>query len=442
MIELLHNYIHERTAVKMAEEVENLVKAGKLRPGDRLPSVRELAKDLNVSPATVSAVYKKLNARGIVYSRGRGGTFISPHPLPLLPRGMPVNQQLRNLADGNPDPELFPPLKPILEKIDPSPVLYGVPDRNEDLMALLEKRWREEDVSVGDYCVVNGALDGMERVFKEFLRPGDRVLVEDPGFVNVFHLATSMGLVFMPVEIDQEGMLPGALEKACHSGAEAIVITPRAQSPTGAALSAERAEQLKAVLKKYPDIFLIEDDHASWITDAKLYPLHSPDRDKWVYIHSLAKALNPDLRIAFMTGDDASISRVRERLITGERWVSHLLQRMVLEMISDADVLAYLDKVTNTYKQRRISLLDALKAQGIEAMGRSSFNVWIPVPEEVSVVNALAQKGWAVSAGERFRISSPPAIRVTTATITPTEAHQFAQDLYDVLLGGRYLSQV
>lgn len=439
---LIHNYIQERTAVKMAEEIEQLVKDGKLRPGDRLPSVRELAKDLNVSPATVSAVYQKLNARGIVYSRGRGGTLISPHPVPHLPHRMPVSDQLRNLADGNPDPELFPSLKPILEKLDASPVLYGVPDRNEDLMRLLEKRWIEEGVSVGDICVVNGALDGMERVFKEFLRPGDRVLVEDPGFVNVFHLATSMGLVFMPVEIDQEGMLPDALERACHSGAEALVITPRAQSPTGAALSARRAEQLKAVLKKHPDIFLIEDDHASWITDAKLHPLHSPDRDKWVYIHSLAKALNPDLRIAFMTGDQKSISRVRERLITGERWVSHLLQRMVLELISDKSVLAHLEDVTQIYKQRRWSLLRALEDQGIEAMGRSSFNVWIPVPEENAVVNALAQKGWAVSPGERFRISSPPAIRVTTSTITEKEAIQLAKDIADILFRGTYTSSV
>src|SRR5579859_3040124 len=80
---------------------------------------------------------------------------------------------------------------------------------------------------------------------------------------------------------------------------------------------------------------------------------------------------------------------------------------------------------------RRNALLRALARHGIEAHGRSGLNVWIPVAEESGVVQALMRKRWAVNAGERYRLQSRPAIRVTISTLT--EARKFASDLAEVL---------
>jgi hypothetical protein len=74
-----------------------------------------------------------------------------------------------------------------------------------------------------------------------------------------------------------------------------------------------------------------------------------------------------------------------------------------------------------------------LAERGIQARGRSGFNVWVPVDEETRVVQALAEAGWAVAAGERFRVASPPGVRVTAAALQPAEAARFAADLAAVL---------
>jgi DNA-binding transcriptional MocR family regulator len=78
-------------------------------------------------------------------------------------------------------------------------------------------------------------------------------------------------------------------------------------------------------------------------------------------------------------------------------------------------------------------LIEALAAHGIAAHGRSGFNVWIPVRQETATVQALAERGWGVSAGERFRLRSAPAIRITVSALLPEEAQRLAADLAAVL---------
>jgi DNA-binding transcriptional MocR family regulator len=111
------------------------------------------------------------------------------------------------------------------------------------------------------------------------------------------------------------------------------------------------------------------------------------------------------------------------------RWVSHLLQSLTLALWSDPSSGRLLARAAETYTQRRTALIETLATHGIRAHGQSGFNVWIPVREETAAVQALADRGWAVAAGERFRLHSPPAIRVTTSALLPAEAAHFAADL-------------
>jgi DNA-binding transcriptional MocR family regulator len=102
-------------------------------------------------------------------------------------------------------------------------------------------------------------------------------------------------------------------------------------------------------------------------------------------------------------------------------------------MWSDPSSARRLARAAGIYAQRREALLAALRARDIDAYGRTGLNVWIPVREEHRVTHGLAERGWAVAAGERFRIASPPAIRVTTATLTPPDAERFADALSEVV---------
>ena len=430
---LVHN-IRGDSAVKIAASIEELVRAGQLLAGQLLPTVRELAETLGVSPATVAAAYRSLRLRGLAVGQGRRGTKVSHVPLARRPQAAPVPAGVRNLSDGNPDINLLPSLKAALRAIDPTPLLYGQTPQHADLAALVQRDFRAESIQDGPITFVSGAMDGIERVFAETLRPGDRVAIEDPGFGNVLDLVLSRGLVPVAVAVDDEGLLPHAFRQACSEGSKAVVLTPRAQNPFGAALSAERARELRAVLRHYPDLLVIEDDHANLITDVPLHTLHA-EAKRWIHLRSFSKTLNPDLRLAAMTGDAATLTRVQDRQVVGERWVSHLLQRIAYALLSDRSVLKQMRHVAATYSLRRRALLEALAARGWKAHGASGYNVWLPVREEAATLQRLERDGWSLGAGERFRIASPPAVRITAATLEPAEAQTLAADLNAALRG-------
>ncbi len=450
MNDLIRKYLTGSTAVKIAEGLERAIRAGALRGGDRLPTVRGLARTLRVSPATVASAYARLQSRGLAVAEGRRGTRVGHRPLhgqPGAPGGRPggrparpAPRRARRLDDGNPDPDLLPGLSAPLRRIDPAPRLYGGPPEYEPLVRIMRRELSVAGVAAGELCITSGAMEGIERVLDVHLRPGDRIAVEDPGFTGHLDLVMSRGLAIEPVAVDDEGPDPAALDNACRRGASALLVTPRAQSPTGAALSDGRARELRRILKRHPDVLIIEDDHANRIAGAPLHCLHDARRARWAHVHSFSKSMNPDLRLAVMAGDPETIARVHDRLIVAERWVSHVLQRLAADLLTDRVARRQVEHAARTYRARREALLEALRRSGIEARGGSGYNVWVPVAEETPVVQALAGRGWAVAAGERFRVQSPPAIRITAATLQPPEARRFADALAAITAGGRALS--
>jgi len=428
---VVQTYLTGTTAVKIAASAEAAVAAGNIAAGDRLPPVRDLAKQLNVNPATIAAAYRLLQERGIAFAEGRRGTIIRPASpaSPPVPVTLPPN--VRDLASGNPAADLVPNLAPFLRKLDGTPRLYRDELNDSELVALARKQFHADGVPSASVAVLSGALDGIERVLREQLRPGDRVLVEDPCFTGVADLLHALALVPVPVAIDDEGLLPAAIQHA--PPAQAIIVTPRAQNPTGAAFTERRGRQLRTILKQRPDLLIIEDDHAGPVAGAPYVTLVDSARERWAVVRSVSKSLGPDLRVAIMAGDARTIARVEGRQTLGIRWVSHILQRLVVALWHDKNVHKQLARAERTYTLRRTALIEALRAHAIVAHGSSGLNVWIPLPEESAIIQSLFQRGWAVAAGERYRIKTPPAIRVTTASLDAKDAHKFANDLAEVL---------
>ncbi len=338
-----------------------------------------------------------------------------------------------DLATGNPDPQLFPPLDHALRRLDPAPRMYDGPPLLPALATFVAGELQADGIPVTSLTIAGGGLDAIERVLREHLRAGDRVVVEDPAFAGVLDLVSASGFVPVPVAQDDEGVMPDALEAALRSRVQAVVITPRAQNPTGAALTPARSRDVRRVLHACPDVLLIEDDHAGPIAGAPLAAVSDASLRRWAFVRSVSKYLGPDLRAAFVAGDQMTVSRVAGRLSVGTRWVSHILQQLVLALWSDPANGRRLARAADTYRQRREAMLAFLAACGIAARGASGLNVWVPVREEANTVQALMEKGWAVMPGERFRLQSPPAIRVTTAAVTPRDAERFAADLADIV---------
>ena len=422
------------SARAIAASIEKSVHDGRVQPAEALPPVRDLAQRLHVSPATVAAAYRLLRTRGLTAGRGRGGTRVISRPPsrgrvsePRSPDGT------LDLASGDPDPALLPALDSALRFADPAPALYGAAPHLSALTSFVAGELEADGVPGGGLTMTGGGLDAIERTLREHVRPGDHVAVEDPCVPAIYDLLIAAGYPTVGVALDDEGPQPASLAAALRGNCRALIVTARGQNPTGAAIGAARAEELRALLRRHPDLLLIESDPCGPVAGVPLVTLVDATRHRWAHVKSVAKFLGPDLRVAFLAGDSLTINRVEGRFALGPRRVSRLLQQLVHAVWSDPGAGRQLARASEIYRQRREALIAALAARGIHAHGASGFNVWVPLRHEAQAVRDLAERGWAVAAGEPFRIDAPPGIRITTSTLLPPDAERLAADVAAVL---------
>ncbi|MFP1629295.1 aminotransferase class I/II-fold pyridoxal phosphate-dependent enzyme [Streptomyces sp. 5K101] len=418
-----------RRASEIAASVERAVGAGDLEPGQLLPPMRELATDLGVNPNTVAAAYRTLRERGVIETAGRRGSRVRRRPA-STPRNairVEVPPGVRDLSAGNPDTALLPPLDEALAVAArhhaERPTLYGEGPLDAEFARIARASLDADGVPHGPLAATSGALDAIERVLTAHLRAGDAVAVEDPGWGSLLDLVTAIGLRAAPVGVDDDGPLPADVERALAAGARAVVVTDRAQNPTGAVLTAGRAAELRSVLGRFPHTLVVEDDHGYAIVDQLLHPLAGVTAH-WAFVRSAAKAYGPDLRVAVLTGDTVTVDRVLGRLGLGPGWVSTLLQRAVAHLWASGAVDA--QAVARAYGERREALIGALARRGVEAYGRSGMNVWVPVPDETGAVTRLLHAGWAVAPGARFRMSAGPGVRITVSALAHADIEPVA----------------
>jgi DNA-binding transcriptional MocR family regulator len=425
---MIHNKIAGSTASEIASSIEQQARAA---IGDQqLPTIRELAATLRVSPVTVAAAYRLLHSRGLAVGHGRRGTRLRAHSTPHPPslRSSGAAEGVLDLSSGNPDPALLPSIDAALRGLHADAHLYGEPAELRPLIAFATAEFEADGIPAAAVTVTSGALDAVERVLREHTRTGDRVVVEDPTLPAFLDLIASLGLTPQPCAIDDEGLMPDAFDRALSPQTKAVIVTPRAQNPTGAAMSAPRAADLSGLLRRRSHVALIEVDPVGPVSGVPAVTLTASAPERWVSVKSTSKFLGPDLRVAVVAGDETTIARVERRQSLGVRWVSHLLQRLTLALWSDPSGGRRFARAADVYAQRRQALVEALAAHRITAHGRSGLNVWIPVREETATVQALTERGWGVAAGERFRLRSAPAIRVTTSALAADEARRFAAD--------------
>jgi DNA-binding transcriptional MocR family regulator len=417
------------SAASISASIESGIRNGDWIWGAALPPVRMLAESLHVSPATVAKAYQELRQRGVVETAGRRGTRVRARPAVATPRSalrLPVPAGVFDLSAGEPDIRLLPPLGAHLRAVADSlgePIGYAAAGVMPELVDAARPRLEADGVPVADAAitVTSGTLDAIERLLTAYLRPGDAVAIEDPGWANLIDLIAALDLRAVPFAVDDEGPLPEALAAALTGGARAAIVTTRAQNPTGAVVSAERAAELRVVLARNSEVLLIEDDHAAEL--AAGVPLHSLAgvTRAWAFVRSASKPFGPDLRVAVLAGDDTTIARVVGRMRIGTGWVSTVLQRLLLRLWRDADVAAAIGAAAESYERRRVALRDLLSARGLEAHGTTGINLWVRVPDETRTVGALRETGYAVAPGSLFRIGSPPGIRITVSPLDETE---------------------
>ena len=422
MLALIAGAVEDRSARGIAAAVSRLVTAGSLPGGTRLPTVRDVARELGVSPTTVSEAWQSLTRAGAIQTRGRSGTFVASTPLPrqrlrYAQLGGPALS--RDLSTGVPDHDLLPDLAPALNRIGDGRLTTSyldvpvLPKLEDEIRARLP--FRPERLTV-----VDGALDALDRITAAVVRFGDRVLVEDPAFPPTLDLLETIGATAAGVPMDASGIDPSYLRRMlAECRPAALYLQPRAHNPTGISMTPARAAQIARVFARFPDVTVIEDDHAGDISSAPAVSVGQFLPDRTVHVSSFSKSHGPDLRLAAIGGPQALVAAVADRRLLGPGWSSRLLQAVLLDLLTSPASVGQVAAARTEYARRRSLLLSALAAHGVPATADDGINMWLPVEDQQYAMVTLAAHGIAVAPGAPFLVSpgSPDHVRVTVGLI-------------------------
>jgi DNA-binding transcriptional MocR family regulator len=430
--------VSDSTPQGIAGAFSRAIRAGELAPGDRLPTVRDVAADLGVSPATVSAAWQALRRTGLVVSRGRAGTFVRDTPTPWLSprqRGLvgagPDGLRL-DLSRGTPDPTLLPDLGPALHRVSQRAGVLAYQEEPvlPELGEVLATTWPYETEAI---TVVDGATDAVTRMLEQVVSYGDRVVLESPGFPPFYDLVEALGAEVVPVALDASGVTPDSLRRALRARPVAVVLQPRAHNPTGISTTVARAEQLVRVLRRtrVQTPWIVEDDHSSGISVAPDVSLGSWLPDRVVHVRSYSKSHGPDLRIAALGGPSEIVDRIVARRMLGPAWTSRMLQTILLDLLTTSQSLDEVAEARRQYMARQRTLVGQLGALGVPLAVPDGINLWLPVHGERAALLQLAASGIRVAGGTPFLAATDGQafVRVTSGLVSPDDAPKVAAAL-------------
>ncbi|WP_435582103.1 PLP-dependent aminotransferase family protein [Amycolatopsis thermoflava] len=367
-------------------QVRDAIADGRLRPGERLPPSRELARTLAVSRNTVAAAYDRLTAEGLLTGRVGAGTFVAgtaPGRPRRAPRGVlaarpfwdtlpdpveaaPVRYDFRV---GAPDASLFP-LQTWRRLVSQSlrsheiPSGYADPSGHSGLRAAIARHLgiaRSVRAAAEDVLVTQGAQQALDLVGRVLVEPGACVAVEEPGYPPARRLLASLGARVTGVPVDGEGIVVDRIPGA----ARLVYVTPSHQFPLGTPMSpARRAALLEWAGRR--DAVIVEDDYDSEFRFAgrPLDPLQSLDRaGRVIYVGSFSKTLLPMLRLGFLIAPAA----LRPALLKAKQltdWHGDLTTQAALARFLDEGLLTrHVRKATREYAARHELVVRTLERE-------------------------------------------------------------------------------
>lgn len=434
--------------------IVELVEAGRLIPGERLPATRDLAVQLAMSRNTVSRAYRLLVEEDVLSAHVGRGTFVSPRPLRaieggrgrgvsadavrgfawegllaarasrlVLPRGAGAVQQGFTRFDftgGSVDPELLPVAQlrrawsralatslPVLARpISP----LGLPALREEIaLSLLARGIACEP---DDVLVTNGVHQAFDLVGRALIDPGDTVVIEQPGYFGAALSFRACGSHLVGVGVDEAGLRVDELARVLAARrVKLVVVTPSAQSPTGAVLSERRRAALIELSDRY-QIPIFEDDYESELRfeSSPLAALKASDpAGRVIYAGTFSKALFPALRVGYVVAARSLLTRLARFRMLADFATDGVSQAAVLELMISGALERHVRRLRRSYAARRLAMLAALERHmppGVDWTRPSGgHGIWLTLPPEVSgatLQQSAMASGIAYARGDFF----------------------------------------
>jgi DNA-binding transcriptional MocR family regulator len=429
--------------------------ARSMRPGERLPSTRELTARYGVSPVTLSRALAVLAAEGVLVTRPGSGTYVAER---AARAAEPADLSWQTLALG--DRTIDPASVTYLLQAEPAGAMslaggYPHPSLlpNRALGAALARAGRRPDaserpppagipalrawfahslgavVSPEDVLVTGGAQAALSAAFRAIVPSGAPVLLESPTYIGAIAVARAARLRPVPVPTDEHGVRPDLLAAAfAATGSRLFYCQPTFHNPTGTILATHRREQVLATARE-AGAFIIEDDFARWLSHERPAPapLLMDDTDgRVIHIASLTKATSPNLRVGALIARGPVAERLRALRLVDDFFVPRLLQEAALELVSAPAWRAHLARLAAALAERRTALLaavtDELPDVRVSRLPGGGLHLWSRLPDHVDDLALAAQAraaGVLVGPGRPYFSAEPPApyLRLSFAAV-------------------------
>jgi len=446
---------------QIATSLRQTIVDGRLQPGERLPSTRELATTLRVHRKTVMQAFRSLEGEGWVTSGVGQGTFVAKrHPLPgstdlpnLTPSAdprsgsstsgygfswsdkfhpvrmaevewdywldSPVRDDAIRFDAATADPEYFPVgdfrelLQEVLE-VEGSRVLDYGPSRGyaplrEWLAGRINRRGIE--VSADQVLIVNGSQHGLDLVARLLFRSGERVLVEEPSYRNGFRLFQALGAEVVGVPIDEKGIDPVALHARAAQGARLLYTMPIFQNPTATVLAEERIEPILEITRA-AGIPILEDHFDADLLYEGSPPVSIKSRDRYdqvILSGTFSKILFPGLRLGWLILPQDLVEPMKQLKQTTDL-SSGLLAQWAMNLYCRRGHLdAHLETVTAIHRRRLAVTEESLEKYFPPGSDwprpRGGMSCWVSLPDDVNLFalsQAARREGVEFSPGPLF----------------------------------------
>ena len=424
---------------QLEDGLRDAIRTGRLHIGERLPSSRELARELGVSRGLVQECYEQLQAEGYLVSQVGSATRVasSAYPAPAAAPAppSPAPPKPRLLADfrsGTPDLASFPrsdwawAMREACRTVASADMDYGDPRGNpafRDVLAAYVRRVRAAAADPARIIVCTGYAQGLGLVLRVLHRAGARsVAFEDPGPGHAdssesIRAAHATGLRVVHVPVDEHGLDVQAL---AASGADVVVATPAHQSPTGVVLAPHRRHALVEWADRN-DAFVIEDDYDSEFRYDRepVGAVQGLAPDHVFLIGTTSKSLAPAIRLGWVLAPAALADALSEEKLISDRGTSGLDQLAVATLLQSGRYDRHLRRMRATYAGRRDALAAALAehAPHVKLTGLAAgFQAVAHLPDgadERAVVTAALQRSvglYGMSLSRADGATTPPQL--------------------------------
>jgi DNA-binding transcriptional MocR family regulator len=451
---------------QLAQDIQRRIRSGALPPGARLPTVRDLARQLGVTRLTIHSAYSELQAGGWVEATVGRGTFVAaqsevrellPEPSrDLSPRGI-LNDMLqmarlpgiRSLAMADPAPDLYPQrefaraLEEALASGGASSLGYTPSQGDPLLRTVLADLLRERGIDAGpdEILVTSGVTQGMSLIAQTLARRGDTALVEQPTYLGLLNMLNVQGIRAIGAPMDDDGLVVEALEPLILEHQPRFIYTiPVFQNPSGVCLSTARRAELLALAARHR-IPLVEDDIYSQLAyEGAAPPALKADDPAGVVLHigSFSKSVLPGARCGYVVAAAHLIGRLAAAKQADDLCSPPLLQRAMALFIQRGWLTSHLRRAIPRYRERRDALMYAMARHFPSGLRwttpRGGFCSWVTLPPGLSAADlylAALERGVAFAPGDVFfaRPGPQPHIRLSFSSLPPESISEATQVL-------------